>query len=152
MAGIADRGPAQVAATELAAALPPDAWTPLSAGDGAKGPRFYAWARVAIRPLSDPDRGHWLLVRRSLADPAELAYYVCRGPADATLADLVRVAGMRWAIEEGFAAAKGEVGLDQYEVRRWAGWYRHVTLCLLAHAFLAVTRAQAAGDGKGGRH
>jgi len=138
------RGPAQVTATELVAALPPDAWHRLSAGDGAKGPRRYDWARVAIRPLSDPDRGYWLLARRSLADPTDLAHYVCFGPATATLADLVRVAGARWAIEECIEAAKGEVGLDQYEVRRWDGWYRHVTLCLLAHAFLAVTRAEAA--------
>jgi SRSO17 transposase len=138
-----DRGPAQVKAEALAAALPADAWRRLSAGDGAKGPRRYDWARVAIRPLADPDRGYWLLARRSLADPADLAYYVCYGPAAATLADLVRVAGARWAIEEGLEALKGEVGLDHYEVRHWAGWYRHVTLCLLAHAFLVATRAQA---------
>ena len=81
----------------------------------------------------------------------DLAHYVCYGPAAATLADLVGVAGRRWAIEEAIEAAKGEVGLDQYEVRRWDGWYRHVTLCLLAHAFLAVTRARAAGAAKGGR-
>jgi SRSO17 transposase len=90
-------------------------------------------------------------VRRSLADPTEVAHYVCFGPAPTTLAELVRVAGTRWAIEEVFEAAKGEVGLDEYEVRRWDGWYRHITLCLLAHAFLAVTRAQAVGLEKGGR-
>ncbi len=144
------RGPAQVAAADLVAALPADAWRRLSAGEGSKGPRVYDWARVAIRPLSDPDRGYWLLVRRSLADPADLAHYVCYGPAGATLADLVRVAGQRWAVEEVIEAAKGEVGLDHYEVRRWTGWYRHITLCLLAHAFLAVTRADAAGGEKGG--
>jgi SRSO17 transposase len=137
------RGPAQVAAADLVAALPAGAWARLSAGDGAKGPRLYDWARVPIRPLSDPDRGYWLLVRRGLADPTDLAHYVCYGPAATALAELVRVAGTRWAIEECIEAAKGEVGLDQYEVRRWDGWYRHVTLCLLAHAFLAVTRAEA---------
>jgi SRSO17 transposase len=136
------RGPAQVAAADLVATLPTDAWQRLSAGDGAKGPRWYDWARMAIRPLADPDRGYWLLARRSVADPTEGAYYVCYGPATATLADLVRVAGARWAVEECIEAAKGEVGLDQYEVRRWGGWYRHVTLCLVAHAFLAVTRAR----------
>ena len=67
------------------------------------------------------------------------------------LADVVRVAGTRWAVEEVIEAAKGEVGLDLCEVRRWDGWYRHVTLCLLAHAFLAVTRAQAVRGEKGGR-
>ncbi len=144
------RGPAQVSATDLVAGLPPGAWTTLSAGDGAKGPRLSDWARVAIRPWSDPDRGYWLLARRSLADPADLAYYVCYGAAQTALTELVRVAGARWAIEACIEAAKGEVGLDQYEVRRWDGWHRHVTLCLLAHAFLAVTRLQVAGDEKGG--
>ena len=146
-----DRGPAQVAAADLVAALPAAAWATLSAGDGAKGPRLYAWARLPIRPLADPARGYWLLARRSLADPDELAYYVCFGPAATPLAELVGVAGARWAIEEVIEAAKGEVGLDEYEVRRWDAWYRHVTLCLLAHAFLAVTRGAAAAAAKGGR-
>ena len=145
-----DRGPIQVAAADLVAALPGDAWQRLSAGDGAKGPRLYDWARVAIRPLADPERGYWLLVRRSLADSADFAHYVCFGPRLTGLADLVRVAGSRWAIEACLEAAKGEVGLDQYEVRRWDGWYRHVTLCLLAHAYLAATRARAMGAEKGG--
>ncbi len=144
------RGFAQVPAEDLVAALPAAAWTTVSAGEGAKGPRWYDWAQVPIRPLADPDRGYWLLVRRSLADPTDLAHYVCYGPAETTLADLVDVAGTRWAVEEVIEAAKGEVGLDHYEVRRWDGWYRHVTLCLLAHAFLAVTRAHATGDEKGG--
>jgi SRSO17 transposase len=86
----------------------------------------------------------WLLVRRSRRD-GELAFYACYGPAATPLVGLVRVAGTRWAVEEGFQQAKGEVGLDHYEVRRWPGWYRHITLALLAHAFLAVTRAQASG-------
>jgi len=137
------RGPAQVKAEDLVAAVPADAWVRLSAGDGAKGPRWYDWARVAIRPLADPARGYWLLARRSVADPTDLAYYVCFGPAATVLAELVRVAGTRWAIEEGIEAAKGEVGLDHYEVRKWDGWYRHLTLGLLAHAFLAATRAGA---------
>lgn len=139
-----NRGPLQVGAALLAAAVPADGWHRLSAGDGAKGPRLYDWARVTIRPLSDPGRGYWLLIRRSLSDPTDLAYYVCYGPNDTTLADLVRVAGVRWTIEECLEAAKGEVGLDQYEVRRWGGWYRHITLALLAHAFLAVTQATTA--------
>jgi SRSO17 transposase len=140
-------GPAQVAALDLVAALPETAWARLSAGAGAKGPRRYDWARLAIRPLSDPERGYWLLARRSLADPSDLACYVCFGPAATPLADLVRVAGTRWTIEECLEEAKGEVGLDQYEVRRWDGWYRHITLCLLAHAVLAVTRAVAEKGG-----
>jgi SRSO17 transposase len=139
-----------VAAGEAAAGLAPAAWHTLSAGDGAKGPRVYAWARVALVVPDAPDRGQWLLARRSLADPDDLAFYVCSGPAAATLAELARVAGTRWAVEECLEAAKGEVGLDQYEVRHWLPWYRHVTLALLAHAYLAVTRACAQARGKKG--
>lgn len=148
---LTERGPVQVAAEVLAAQFRPEAWQRLSAGDGAKGPRWYDWARVPIRPLGEPGKGYWLLVRRSLTDPTELAYYVCFGPAATTLATLVQVAGARWAIEDCFETAKGEVGLDQYEVRRWVGWYRHITLALFAHAFLVVTRADAnEADGQKG--
>ena len=97
---------------------------------------------MPLRPLHAPDTAHWLPARRSRSDPAEVASYVCFGPDEARLSDLVRVAGTRWAIAEVIEGAKGEVGLDHYEVRRWPGWYRHVTLALLARAFLAVTRAQ----------
>jgi SRSO17 transposase len=142
-----DRGPAQVGAAMIAAQIPARAWRRLSAGQGAKGPRLYAWSRFPIRPLREPGRGYWLLVRRSLAHPTELAYYVCYGPLSTTLAELVRVAGLRWSIEEGFERTKDDVGLDQYEVRRYGAWYRHVTLALLAHAFLAVTRARATSAG-----
>jgi len=85
--------------------------------------------------------GHWLLARRALGD-GELAYYVCYGLAETSLAELVRVAGARWAVECCFQQAKGEVGLDHYEVRRHDAWYRHITLAMLAHACLAVVRAQ----------
>jgi SRSO17 transposase len=138
----------QVAAATLAAAVPDAAWEQLSAGEGAKGPRVYDWARVPIRPLREPGWDYWLLVRRSLTDPTERAYYVCFCPTGTSLAELVRVAGTRWAIEESFESAKGEVGLDHYEVRRWPGWYRHITLALLAHAYLTVTRAAAVEKGE----
>jgi SRSO17 transposase len=136
-------------ADQLAARVPAGAWRHLSAGQGAKGERIYAWARVAIRPLREPGRGHWLLLRRSL-DDGELAYYVCYGPARTSLAELVRVAGVRWTVECGFQQGKGEAGLDHYEVRRYDAWYRHVTLSMLAQAFLAVVRARAAVVGTGG--
>ncbi len=147
---LTDRGPLQVRVDRLAAGVEESAWVRCSAGNGAKGPRVYDWAAVDIRPLREPGKGHWLLARRSVAKPGELAYYVCFGPADTTLEELVRVAGTRWAIagtrwaiEECFEEAKGEVGLDQYEVRRWDGWYRHITLAMLAQAYLAVIRHQA---------
>jgi len=136
-------------ADELIATLPAQAWKKISAGDGAKGPRVYHWARIAIRPLETTGNGYWLLARRSLTDPTDLAYYLCYGPPNTPLRELVRVAGARWAIEETFQTAKGEVGLDQYQVRRYDAWYRHITLAMLAHAFLTITRANAA---KGGPH
>ena len=136
-------------ADQLAARIPAGAWRHLSAGQGAKGERLYAWARVAIRPLREPGRGHWLLVRRSLGD-GELAYYVCYGPAETSLAELVQVAGLRWTVECGFQQGKGETGLDHYQVRRYQAWYRHVTLSMLAQAFLAVQRARAAVGTGGG--
>ena len=110
---------------------------------------------MGIRPLREPGKGHCLLARRSLAKPEELAYYVCFGPAGTSLEELVRVAGTRWAIEECFEEAKGQVGLDQYEVdqyevRKWNGWYRHITLAMLAHAYLAVIRHQAMEQGEKG--
>lgn len=145
-------GAAQVAARELAQGIPDGAWHRLSAGDGSKGPRIYYWSRVPLRPWSAPDQWCWLLVRRSITDPEDLAYYGCFSPREVPLEELVRVAGTRWVIEDVFKEAKGQVGLDQYEVRRWTGWYRHITLALLVHAFLSVTRFRAAaGYTKGGR-
>lgn len=150
----------QPRADEIAARVPTQAWRRLSAGDGAKGPRLYDWARVPLArlQLSAEERRweHWLLVRRSLSDPTELAYYVVFAPRGTPLRDLVQVAGQRWRIEQSFELAKGEVGLDHYEVRRWDGWYRHMTLAMFALAYLTVLRAhaqaQAAGgnEGKGG--
>jgi SRSO17 transposase len=141
----AEQGPAEVAARQLVARLPARAWRRLSAGDGAKGPRVYDWARVALTRPGWPGRGFWLLARRRLTD-GELAFYACFGPARTTLAELVRVAGARWAVEACFQAAKDQVGLDHYQVRRYDAWYRHVTLVLVAQAFLAAVRAQA-GEG-----
>ena len=147
---LTDKGPLQVRADRLASGVAESAWVRCSAGDGTKGPRVYDWAAVDIRPLREPDQGHWLLVRRSIAKPGELAYYVCFGPAGTSLEELMKVAGTRWAIEECFEEAKGQVGLDQYEVRRWDGWYRHITLAMLAHAYLTVIRHQALEQGKKG--
>jgi len=124
--------------------LPPRAWQVLSCGAGAKGERTYEWALVRLLTILRPGRQRWLLVRRKLGAPQEMAYYAVFASKRKSLEDLVKVAGARWAIEESFQTAKGEVGLDQYEVRSWHGWYRHITLSLLAHAYLTVTRAVAA--------
>src|SRR5215218_6597605 len=103
--GSAATSPAPSRAAAVVAALPAAAWVRHSAGDGAKGPRLYDWAWAPIRPLKAPGKGYWVLARRSLADPDDRAYYVCYGPAATTLAEPVRVAGARWAIEEGLEAA-----------------------------------------------
>jgi len=129
----------------LAALLPAEAWVPLSAGEGSQGPRLYEWAWLQLPYEREEVEGwvSWLLIRRSLSDPSKRAYYRAWGPASTPLTVLVRVAGSRWTIEEGLEQGKGEVGLDQYEVRTWTAWYRFITLALLAHAFLVVMQLQA---------
>lgn len=134
----------QQRADALAEAVPQAAWQRLSCGDGAKGPRLYDWALVALPRLMQPANVlHALLLRRSLSD-GELAYSVVFAPATASLSTLVGVAGQRWKVEECFELAKDDVGLDQYEVRHWTGWYRHITLAMWALAFLTATRTQSA--------
>ncbi len=85
-----------------------------------------------------------MLARRSIEKPEELVYYVVFCPINTTLEELVQVAGKRWTVEESFEITKGEVGLDEYEVRNWTAWYRHITLAMLAQAYLTVTRLYAA--------
>jgi SRSO17 transposase len=130
--------------------LPAGAWQRLSAGDGAKGPRVSDWACL---PYGGGAEGFQcaLLVRRSLAEPQEPTYFLTHAPQGTPLADLVRIAGTRWTIETCFEQAKGEVGLDEYEVRSYPGWHRHVTLAMLAHAYLAVLRRAAIGGSGGSR-
>jgi SRSO17 transposase len=129
---------------ELIAGLPARAWRRVSVGAGAHGPREYDWARVPIRLGWRSGRGHWLLARRKVSDPTEIAYYVCYGPRRATLRDLARIAGSRWRVEECFQQAKNEAGLDHYQVRTWRAWYAHITLSMLALAWLAAVKTQAA--------
>ncbi len=136
----------QVEAQVLADGVPDAAWARLSAGDGSQGPRWYDWACLALPYVTQPGTAQWLLVRRSVSDPTERAYYRVYGPAETTVDALTRVAGRRWCIETAFEEAKGLVGLDQYEVRKWEAWHRHVTLSLLAYAALVVTRARVAGE------
>lgn len=121
------------------------AWERLVVAAGAKGPRAHEWATVRVVASRDqwPGPTLWLLARRSLSDPTNLAYYFAHAPADTPLRTLAQVAAQRWPVEQCFEEAKGETGLDQYEVRRWPSWYRHITLSMLAHGFLAWQRREA---------
>ena len=125
----------------ILAGLPEDGWRRLSAGAGAKGPRWYEWRWLPMAAPLEADWGRWLLVRRRVSEPAELTAFVVFGWQAPPLEEVVRVAGSRWTIESGFEAAKGEVGLDHYEVRTWTGWYRHITLAMWALALLTIMRA-----------
>ncbi|RKE22086.1 hypothetical protein BX266_5508 [Streptomyces sp. TLI_171] len=106
---------------DLTAGLHRQKWKRGSCGEGAQGLRIYDRARVEVRPWHRPDRRHWLLARRSITDPAKIAYYIAYAPADATLNELIAVAGARWTIEECFQTAKGQCGLDDHQVRRYPG-------------------------------
>ena len=129
--------------------VPADGWHRLSAGAGSKGPRLYDWAYLPFRGAPEGWR-KGLLIRRRLGD-GELTFYLTCAPDGTALAELVRVAGTRWTIESAFELAKGEVGLDQSEVRSWTGWHRHITLAMLALAFLTVLRKAAIGGRGPGR-
>jgi len=147
----------------LAGARDPDTgrhrWEQRSIGAGAHGERIYDWIAVTLDTTGLPERwGHWLLVRRQ-TDPSpgktvrELAFYRCAAPAATPLPELIRVAGARWAIEECFQTAKNEAGLDHYQVRSFRAWYAHITLAMLAAAYLATTRAtEHTRDEKGDLH
>jgi SRSO17 transposase len=132
------RSTVQVIADEL----PGTAWERASAGDGSKGPREYDWAVRAFGPVDERGWLLWLVVRRHRDRPDERAYFFARGPADTRPRALIRVAGARWRVEECLELGKGECGLDEYEVRSWTGWHRHVTLSLFALAVVAVIRSR----------
>jgi SRSO17 transposase len=124
----------------LAERLPEDAWSEVFPAEDSDERRPWEWACLGL--AADPKKGmsRWLLVRRGSDDPEDLAFYQAYGPEDTSVKELVRICRERWAIEAAFEEAKGEIGMDHYEVRKWGAWHRYVTLCLLAHAFLVVTR------------
>ena len=133
-----------------------DAWERRSAGPGAHGQRLYDWTVLTLDPAGLIDGlpaglGHWLLVRRQIDPPSgtapALAFYRCAGPVNTPVPELIRVAAARWAIEECFQTAKNEAGLDHYQVRSYRAWYAHITLAMLAAAYLAATRAQEVKKG-----
>lgn len=131
---------AQRRISTLLAALPVEGWERISAGMGSKGPRWYDWLRLEASAPQQGNWQRWVLIRR-LAEPTEVTAYRVYAPATTSLADMVRVAGMRWTVAESLQTAKGAVGLDHYEVRSWTGWYRHITLAMWAYALLTVVRA-----------
>ena len=141
-------------ADDLVASAPKKGWQRLSCGDGSKGQRLYDWLLLDPgSPVSEVSGQHLLLVRRSVSRPSELAYYICRFSRPVPVAELVRVAGSRWGVEETFQFAKNETGLDHYQVRRYHAWYRHITLSMLAAVFLAVTaRTEQFHHQKGAAH
>jgi SRSO17 transposase len=130
----------------ILAELPSEGWERISAGQGSKGPRIYDWRHLELSNPPQQGSQRWLLFRRSISDPSEVSAYIVFARAGTTLAEQVRVAGMRWTVEESIQCAKGEVGLDHYEVRSWSGWYRHITLAMWAQAFLAVIRAETGAE------
>ncbi|OSP51932.1 IS701 family transposase [Pseudoruegeria sp. SK021] len=121
----------------MIAELPPEAWQPLSAGEGTKGQRLSDWAHVPLNRAADKGFSRWLLARRSLRDPEKLTYYFVHARSDTTLAEMAAAAGLRWTIEECFLRAKDDLGLDHCEARSWHGWHRHMSLVMAAAAFLA---------------
>lgn len=122
--------------------VPADAWAEISIAAGTKGPRVFDWAALTINHPHGKEWQRFLLMRRSRSKAEEVTAYLVFGAADTTLEEMATIAGRRWAIEESFAQSKSEVGLDQYEVRSWAGWHRHMTLAMTAQALLAITRAR----------
>ena len=123
-------------------ALAPGAWRMISAGTGSKGPRVYDWAWTDVNHPYDSTWARRVLLRRSVSDPSDISYYLIFCRKAAKLEKAVAAAGGRWRIEECFESAKGEVGLDHYEVRSWTGWHRHITLAMMAHAALVISRAR----------
>jgi SRSO17 transposase len=147
---LAQSAPAATPVGELVRAWPADRWQRLQVAEGEKGPLIYdwGWQRVVESQEGLPGETVWLLARRAVADPTDIAYYLSNAPAKTPLLKLGQVASLRWSIEQCFEEAKGETGLDEYEVRCWHSWYRHVTLSIMAHAWLAAMRSQA-GEKKG---
>jgi SRSO17 transposase len=128
-------------AERIVQALAHDAWARHVSAEGARGLRLYDWARVGLYRLRDSPWHHWLLSRRSRENSSDRTYYLAFARAETTLAELAGVAGLGWTIEECLARAKDDLGLDHCEARSWTGWHRHVTLCMVALAFLAKLTA-----------
>jgi SRSO17 transposase len=132
----------QIRVDQIAADAPKNTWFRYSVADGSKGPRLYDWNAARFGVLTDQGHQHWLLIRRHI-ETGELAYFLCCAPPEVSAKELARAAGRRWGIEVCFECSKQQTGLDEYEVRSWDGWHRHITLSLLAAAFLTAVRIAA---------
>jgi SRSO17 transposase len=148
---LATAAPPATTVAAVVAGWPAGQWEPFSVADGEKGPRLYDWGRARVIESRDglPGPEVWLLARRSVSEPTELAYYLALAPIDVSLRTVARVAATRYTVEQCIEEAKGEVGFDQYEVRFWPSWHRHLTLAMMAHAWLAAIRSAA--EKKGGQ-
>ena len=146
----ADAPPAQTVA-QIVASWTPEQWHRFAIAAGEKGPRIYDWAcaRIVVSQEGLPGESVWLVARRSIPKPWEIAYYLSNAPVDTPLLTLAQVAGARWTVEQCFEEAKGETGLDHYEVRYWHSWHRHITLSMMAHAWLISIRRREAGSEAG---
>ena len=146
-ARLAAGAPSWETAAAVVDSLLEKAWRRLTVSEGEKGPRTYDWARVRIVESRDglPGPDGWLLARRSPTDPTDIAYYLSNAPTETSLQTMAEVASARWSIETTIEEGKGEAGLDEYEVRYWHSWHRHITLSMMAHAWLAAIR-QAEGE------
>jgi len=138
---LSEEGLVQTDPAFLAGELEEGDWHALSAGEGAKGPRLYHWACLPLNGTTQDGFKRWLLFRRSLKNPDDLAYYFAYAREEASLEELAGAAGLRWTIEECFLRAKDDLGLDHCEARSWHGWHRHMTLVMAAAAFLAKIAA-----------
>lgn len=122
----------------------PQIWERRSCGNGTKGERVYDWTALAVAvdgQAPAPGYGQTLLIRRSVNAPSEVEFFLAHAPAGTAVTELIDAAGMRWKVEENNEHGKDLLGLTQYQVRKWTPWHRHVTIAMLALAFLAVMRA-----------
>jgi SRSO17 transposase len=136
-------GQAAQAVSELVSSINPESWRRLALGLSEKGLNFYEWTALRVIPTTDEVGEQWLLIRHPLNDSDETTYYVSNAPADTLLETLAAVASSRWSVEQLLEEAKGEAGLDEYEVRYWHAWYRHITLSMVAHTWLTLLRHEA---------
>jgi SRSO17 transposase len=139
---LAANAPAALPVVAVVAAWSEQRWQRLTVTEGSKGPRTYDWAYQRVNESRDglPGEEVWLIARRSLTDPTDLAYFLSNAPLEMGLERLAQVAAARASIEQCLETAKGETGLDQYEVRYWHSWHRHITLAMMAQAWLAAVR------------